>query len=183
MPEIFDDSSKQPVPVQDIYNAYEVARLLGISKNKVWELSKRGNDPLPLRRMEGQKKGSIAFRIELLDWAMRNFSTGPCATSRKSASGRRRPCMRREIPRARATATPSWSCTPSCGRSSGSRARRCSCSRASTDSARTAGRSTRAAGGPQPISACPSAPSSGRCQSWSREGLSPRPEANGQGTG
>ena len=29
MPEIFDDSSKQPVPVQDIYNAYEVARLLG----------------------------------------------------------------------------------------------------------------------------------------------------------
>ena len=56
MPEIFDDSSKQPVPVQDIYNAYEVARLLGISKNKVWELSKRGNDPLPLRRMEGQKK-------------------------------------------------------------------------------------------------------------------------------
>ena len=74
MPEIFDDSSKQPVPVQDIYNAYEVARLLGISKNKVWELSKRGNDPLPLRRMEGQKKGSIAFRAELLDWAMRNFS-------------------------------------------------------------------------------------------------------------
>ena len=74
MPEIFDDSSKQPVPVQDIYNAYEVARLLGISKNKVWELSKRGNDPLPLRRMEGQKKGSIAFRVELLDWAMRNFS-------------------------------------------------------------------------------------------------------------
>lgn len=74
MPEIFGDSSKQPVPVQDIYNAYEVARLLGISKNKVWELSKRGNDPLPLRRMEGQKKGSIAFRAELLDWAMRNFS-------------------------------------------------------------------------------------------------------------
>lgn len=24
--------------------------------------------------MEGQKKGSIAFRVELLDWAMRNFS-------------------------------------------------------------------------------------------------------------
>lgn len=27
------------------------------------------------------------------------------------------------------------------------------------------------------------APSSGRCPSWSREGLSPKSEANGQGTG
>ncbi len=72
MPEIFDDSSKQPVPVQDIYNAYEVARLLGISKNKVWELSKRGNDPLPLRRMMGRKRGRFAFRDELLEWSKRH---------------------------------------------------------------------------------------------------------------
>ena len=112
MPEIFDDSSKQPVPVQDIYNAYEVARLLGISKNKVWELSKRGNDPLPLRRMEGQKKGSIAFRAELLDWAMRNSS--------KIASGRRCRCMRRENC-APARRDVFLVLRPSCGRSSGSR--------------------------------------------------------------
>lgn len=68
------DLLKQPIPVQDIYNAYEVAALLGVSKNKVWELSKRSEDPLPLRRLPGQRKGSIAFRDELLAWAKRNFT-------------------------------------------------------------------------------------------------------------
>lgn len=74
MSEIYTEPQKHPIPVQDIYDAYEVAALLGISRNKVWDLSKRTKDPLPLRRLPGQRKGSIAFRDELLEWAKRNFT-------------------------------------------------------------------------------------------------------------
>lgn len=63
-----DSKSDELLTVED------VAAKLGVSKNKVWELSKRSDDSLPLRRLLGQRKGSIAFRDELLEWAKRNFT-------------------------------------------------------------------------------------------------------------
>lgn len=79
MPETQTEPIKQPVPVQDVYNAYEVAELLSMSKNKVWKLARRSQDPLPMRRLPGQRRGSIAFRDELLDWAKRNYTEiGAC---------------------------------------------------------------------------------------------------------
>ena len=48
--------------------------LLGISKNKVWKLARRPEDPLPLRRMPNQERGGIVFREELVAWAKRNFT-------------------------------------------------------------------------------------------------------------
>ena len=76
MPETQTEPIKQPVPVQDVY---EVAELLSMSKNKVWKLARRSQDPLPMRRLPGQRRGSIAFRDELLDWAKRNYTEiGAC---------------------------------------------------------------------------------------------------------
>lgn len=74
MSETQTEPTKQPIPVQDVYNVYEVAELLSMSKNKVWKLAKRPQDPLPMRRLPGQRRGSIAFRDELLDWAKRNYT-------------------------------------------------------------------------------------------------------------
>lgn len=79
MPETQTEPIKQPVPVQDVYNVYEVAELLSMSKNKVWKLARRSQDPLPMRRLPGQRRGSIALRDELLDWAKRNYTEiGAC---------------------------------------------------------------------------------------------------------
>lgn len=69
-----EKAERQSTPIQDVYDAYAIASLLRMSKNRVWELSNRLNDPLPLRRMEGQRRGGIAFRDELLEWAKRNFN-------------------------------------------------------------------------------------------------------------
>ena len=38
----------------------------------VYEWHKREDDPLPLRRMNGKKRGFFAYRDELLEWSKRN---------------------------------------------------------------------------------------------------------------
>lgn len=73
MPESMELNSKQPVPIQDIYSPHEAASLLGMKVNRIWELSRRREDPFPLRRLSGMQRGSIVFREEMLDWAHRNF--------------------------------------------------------------------------------------------------------------
>lgn len=48
------------------------AILLRVSRNAVYEWSLLEDDPLPLRRMMGRKRGRFAFRDELLEWSKRH---------------------------------------------------------------------------------------------------------------
>lgn len=74
MPSNIIESKKEAViPVQDVYTAAEAATLLCISKNKIYELAKRPEDPFPLRRMKGYKRSGIIIREELIEWAKRNY--------------------------------------------------------------------------------------------------------------
>lgn len=63
---------KVPVPIQDTYSVAEIAILLRVSRNAVYEWSLLEDDPLPLRRMMGRKRGRFAFRDELLEWSKRH---------------------------------------------------------------------------------------------------------------
>ena len=63
---------KTPVLVQDTYSVEEIAILFRVSRNSVYEWHKREDDPLPLRRMHGKKRGFIAYRDELLEWSKRH---------------------------------------------------------------------------------------------------------------
>lgn len=49
---------KVPVPIQDTYSVAEIAILLRVSRNAVYEWSLLEDDPLPLRRMMGRKRGA-----------------------------------------------------------------------------------------------------------------------------
>lgn len=53
---------KTPVLVQDTYSVEEIAILFRVSRNSVYEWHKREDDPLPLRRMNGKKRGFFAYR-------------------------------------------------------------------------------------------------------------------------
>lgn len=55
---------KTPVLVQDTYSVEEIAILFRVSRNSVYEWHKREDDPLPLRRMNGKKRGFFAYRDE-----------------------------------------------------------------------------------------------------------------------
>lgn len=61
-----------PVPVKEYYNAYEVAYLLQVSKDKVYDLARRPSDPLPLRCLRGNMRGALIHRDDLRDWIERN---------------------------------------------------------------------------------------------------------------
>ena len=50
----------------------EIAILLRVSRNAVYEWSLLEDDPLPLRRMMDRKRGRFAFRDELLEWSKRH---------------------------------------------------------------------------------------------------------------
>ena len=63
---------KTPVLVQDTYSVEEIAILFRVSRNSVYEWHKREDDPLPLRRMHGTKRGFFAYRDELLEWSKRH---------------------------------------------------------------------------------------------------------------
>ena len=63
---------KIPVPIQDTYSVAEIAILLRVSRNAVYEWSLLEDDPLPLRRMMGRKRGRFAFRDKLLEWSKRH---------------------------------------------------------------------------------------------------------------
>lgn len=63
---------KTPVLVQDTYSVEEIAILFRVSRNSVYEWHKREDDPPPLRRMNGKKRGFFAYRDELLEWSKRN---------------------------------------------------------------------------------------------------------------
>ena len=70
---------KIPVPIQDTYSVAEIAILLRVSRNAVYEWSLLEDDPLPLRRMMGRKRGRFAFR-----------------SSSSGANGTRRDCSQTE---------------------------------------------------------------------------------------
>lgn len=63
---------QDPRPIQDTYSVAEIAILLRVSRNAVYEWSLLEDDPLPLRRMMGRKRGRFAFRDELLEWSKRH---------------------------------------------------------------------------------------------------------------
>ena len=63
---------KVPVPIQGTYSVAEIAILLRVSRSAVYEWSLLEDDPLPLRRMMGRKRGRFAFRDELLEWSKRH---------------------------------------------------------------------------------------------------------------
>ena len=58
--------------LQESFTPQEVARFLNIGIHAVEELSKRDEDPLPLRMVAGRTKGKFAMRDELMEWAYRN---------------------------------------------------------------------------------------------------------------
>ena len=59
--------TKTPVPIQDTYSVAELAILLRVGKNRIYAWSKLDDDPLPLKRMEGKRKGFFVFRDEILE--------------------------------------------------------------------------------------------------------------------
>ena len=63
---------KVPAPTRDAYLVAGMAILLRVSRNAVYEWSLLEDDPLPLRRMMGRKRGRFAFRDELLEWSKRH---------------------------------------------------------------------------------------------------------------
>ena len=63
---------KTPVLVQDTYSVEEIAILFRVSRNSVYEWYKQKDDPLPLRRMKGKKRGFFAYCDELLEWSKRH---------------------------------------------------------------------------------------------------------------
>ena len=58
---------KVPAPTRDAYLVAGMAILLRVSRNAVYEWSLLEDDPLPLRRMMGRKRGRFAFSDELLE--------------------------------------------------------------------------------------------------------------------
>ena len=84
---------KIPVPIQDTYSVAEIAILLRVSRNAVYEWSLLEDDPLPLRRMMGRKRGRFAFRDELLEQAARDV-----IVVRQNLSGRPAPIRVEIVP-------------------------------------------------------------------------------------
>ena len=64
---------QEPVLPQDVYSPSEVARLLNISKKRVYYYASRPKDPLPLRRWPNGGRGSFVLRDELMEW-LREFT-------------------------------------------------------------------------------------------------------------
>lgn len=64
--------AKVPVPIQDTCSVAEIAILLRVSRNAVYERSLLEDDPLPLKKVMGRKRGRFAFRDELLEWSKRH---------------------------------------------------------------------------------------------------------------
>lgn len=60
------------MPIRGTYSMAEIAILLRVSRNAVYEWSLLEDDPLPLKRMMGRKRGRFAFRDELLEWSKRH---------------------------------------------------------------------------------------------------------------
>ncbi|MBQ9021924.1 MAG: helix-turn-helix domain-containing protein [Eggerthellaceae bacterium] len=65
-------TKRLPVPVKEYYSAHEVACLLQISKDKVYDLARLPGDPLPLRVLRGHARGSLIHRDDLREWMERN---------------------------------------------------------------------------------------------------------------
>ena len=65
-------TKRLPVPVKEYYNAHEVAYLLQISKDKVYDLARQPGDPLPMRCMRGNRRGALIHREDLRAWMERN---------------------------------------------------------------------------------------------------------------
>ena len=63
----------EPVLPQDVYSPNEVAKLLSISKKRVYPYASRKDNPLPLRRWPNGACGSFVLRDELIDW-LRDFT-------------------------------------------------------------------------------------------------------------
>ena len=63
---------KVPVPIQDTCSVAEIAILLRVSRNAVYEWGLLEDDPLSLKKMMGRKRGRFAFRDELLEWSKRH---------------------------------------------------------------------------------------------------------------
>ena len=82
MTETRETETKHQVPIQDIYSPHEAAALLGMKVNRIWELARGGDDPFPLRRLAGMKRGAIVFRDEMLESARRNFGLVPAGRKR-----------------------------------------------------------------------------------------------------
>lgn len=67
---------QQPVLPQDAYSPNEVARLLNISKKRVYDYANSPRHPLPLRKWPNGARGSFALRDELIEW-LRDFTVLP----------------------------------------------------------------------------------------------------------
>ena len=67
---------QQPVLPQDAYSANEIAKLLNISKQRVYDYAKQPRNPLPLRRWPNGARGGFALRDELIEW-LRDFTILP----------------------------------------------------------------------------------------------------------
>lgn len=73
MANLYDIPQNAYPTIKDIYTPNEAASLLRMSRGKLFELAKRSDDPLPLKRLGSSQRGAIVFRDELIVWAKRNY--------------------------------------------------------------------------------------------------------------
>lgn len=73
MASLYDIPQLEYPTIKDIYTPNEAAALLRMSRGKLFELAKRSEDPLPLKRLGTSQRGTIVFRDELIVWAKRNY--------------------------------------------------------------------------------------------------------------
>ena len=64
--------AKTPVPMQDFYSVEEIAILLRVGTNRIYAWHQDKEDPLPLRRIKGKRRGYFVIREELLEWVRRH---------------------------------------------------------------------------------------------------------------
>ncbi len=67
---------QQPVLPQDVYSPNEIAKLLNISKKRVYDYASSPRHPLPLRKWPNGARGSLVMRDEFLEW-LRDFTVLP----------------------------------------------------------------------------------------------------------
>lgn len=54
--------AKIPVPILDFYSVEEIAIFLRVGTNRIYAWYQDKNDPLPLRKMKGKRRGYFALR-------------------------------------------------------------------------------------------------------------------------
>lgn len=75
-----------PVPIKEYYTTDEVSRLLEVHVQRIRDMARRDEDPLPLVVFPGSRKNAVIHHDDLREWLKRNCI--PYATARPRKDGR-----------------------------------------------------------------------------------------------